>query len=577
MVSLVTTVGECQLSASLFWRRVFYGSQNWEYLIVGRSKSPRVMELVWKMHYPNGDRTFHIENIDSSKKPVVGWARQCSRNVHRCLGCYVCPQFNEGCYYRQRPQVPRRGKQRSNGVPQPNHDHQCWMHPDAELLLEKCDCKWIINDHSDNLWELIHTGGVHNHPVPPPVMASHKAKEKLSETIRHNPQAKPSQLTTGIGGGKTNTVPPVSGLDPKFSNAGYVAAHRKKVLKEIKREKNGTDYPYESLDAVFDFTDNLLERSPGILVDGSIGPRQFFTYASQHMRVLLQSSLSGFSTDTVEGFVESIYFKGEINVTISSTWCHVLQTQAPTLVSVLFRKSAESYGIHWDHFFPFVGKNATSLDEFYDNYPGNTSDFSEAIKSAYMNSLDEYCAVHYKRNVTRVGQVSAVVHPTKRDEFVEIAFALLEIDDFDEFSTTDSRASILFPAVRNMSEDSDMDKFNAMKRDTNAQEGIGGFLQSLKNNQRLGLQCVLEAIEMWIGWYQHRYEMEKCGLMTKYTKATPQQKKVGREKKSHYKAPESGADLLRSPDNDNVSDKKRIAAISECGWESPDCKKRANQ
>jgi len=50
MVSLVTTVGECQLSASLFWRRVFYGSQNWEYLIVGRSKSPRVMELVWKMH-----------------------------------------------------------------------------------------------------------------------------------------------------------------------------------------------------------------------------------------------------------------------------------------------------------------------------------------------------------------------------------------------------------------------------------------------------------------------------------------------------------------------------------------------
>eukprot|EP00984_Skeletonema_dohrnii_P014112 scaffold5899_cov67-Skeletonema_dohrnii-CCMP3373.AAC.3 len=40
----------CQLSASLFWRRVFYGSQNWEYLIVGRSKSPRVMELVWKMH-----------------------------------------------------------------------------------------------------------------------------------------------------------------------------------------------------------------------------------------------------------------------------------------------------------------------------------------------------------------------------------------------------------------------------------------------------------------------------------------------------------------------------------------------
>jgi hypothetical protein len=40
-------------------------------------------------------------------------------------------------------------------------------------------------DHSEILWKVIHTG-VHNHPAPPPIGTTHKAKEKMSEIIRHN-------------------------------------------------------------------------------------------------------------------------------------------------------------------------------------------------------------------------------------------------------------------------------------------------------------------------------------------------------------------------------------------------------
>jgi hypothetical protein len=75
--------------------------------------------------YPNGNTTLYIKKVDgdsSGKKPVIGWAKQCSKKVHRCLGCYVCPHFNEGCCYRHRPQVPRRGKSSSNGIPLPKRD-----------------------------------------------------------------------------------------------------------------------------------------------------------------------------------------------------------------------------------------------------------------------------------------------------------------------------------------------------------------------------------------------------------------------------------------------------------------------
>mmetsp|Transcript_25798 Transcript_25798/g.38469 ORF Transcript_25798/g.38469 Transcript_25798/m.38469 type:complete len:404 (-) Transcript_25798:127-1338(-) len=138
--------------------------------------------------YPNGNTTLYIKKVDgdsSGKKPVIGWAKQCSKKVHRCLGCYVCPHFNEGCCYRHRPQVPRRGKSSSNGIPLPKRDQQCWMHKDAELVLVKCKCKWEIMDHSETLWKVIHTG-VHNHPAPPPIRTTHKAKEKMSEIIRQN-------------------------------------------------------------------------------------------------------------------------------------------------------------------------------------------------------------------------------------------------------------------------------------------------------------------------------------------------------------------------------------------------------
>ena len=189
--------------------------------------------------YPNGDKPKYIAKVDGvhrNKKPVVNWAKDMSRNVSKCLGVFVCPHFHEGCQYRVRPQVPRRGPKTTYGVPSPNEkDSVCWMHGKIDLVRMTCKCTWTIEHYNEQYWVINHIGK-HNHPAPPPIRASHKAKNQLSDIVTHNTQAKPTQLTIGISGGSLNTVPPIGELDPKFQHNGYVASLRQGMLKALKKE-----------------------------------------------------------------------------------------------------------------------------------------------------------------------------------------------------------------------------------------------------------------------------------------------------------------------------------------------------
>ncbi len=65
------------------------------------------------------------------------------------------------------------------------------------------------------------------------------------------------------------------------------------------------------------------------------------------MQELIASGDNPVQTDSVEGMVESIFFKGEMNVCITSTWCNERMTQVPALITILMNKHTKSYGIHW--------------------------------------------------------------------------------------------------------------------------------------------------------------------------------------------------------------------------------------
>ena len=76
--------------------------------------------------YPNGNKPKYItkvEGVNRNKKPVVNWAKDMSHNVSKCLGVFVCPHFQDGCEYRVRPQVPRRGTKTTAKLAQPAEHH----------------------------------------------------------------------------------------------------------------------------------------------------------------------------------------------------------------------------------------------------------------------------------------------------------------------------------------------------------------------------------------------------------------------------------------------------------------------
>jgi len=59
--------------------------------------------------YPEGNVCLRVEKIEgiSKRHPRLGWAHESKRGRSKCMGVYICPSFGNGCYYRERPRVPR--------------------------------------------------------------------------------------------------------------------------------------------------------------------------------------------------------------------------------------------------------------------------------------------------------------------------------------------------------------------------------------------------------------------------------------------------------------------------------------
>ena len=300
---------------------------------------------------------------------------------------------------------------------------------------------------------------------------------------------------------------------------------------------------------------------------------------------LLQNAPNPLQTDTIEGFIESVYFKGEINVTITSTWCPVRQTQIPVLITILFNKSKNSYSIHWDHLFTIFGESTESINDFCDKFPGNTSDFSDAIRAAFQQSIQKFlearfpnekiskqlmeelyrfCEVHFKRNLNKMASISRAVHPSQKEDFKAKALHLLRPMTFKTFYERvkelnksfpnlkswllwylqEDRASILFPACKVLTK-YDVQKFNSLKKDTNAQEGLGGLLQSLSKYKKMGLYYICNTAFRFISTFDDNLYEAMEGVGCNFGMPTKSERKRGREEQKHYKAPDSAHRIFK--------------------------------
>ena len=140
-------------------------------------------------------------------------------------------------------------------------------------------------------------------------------------------------------------------------------------------------------------------------------------------------------------------------MTMTSTWCPIRDTQVPILISIIMNKTKESYKIHWDFYFSIYGQLCPTIEVFLDRFPGNTSDFSDAIRKGFFIALYEYCMkkygkvllkeskkllyryceVHFKRNLTRIARISKVINLDRKHYFKSQELALLIITDLSHF------------------------------------------------------------------------------------------------------------------------------------------------
>ena len=162
-----------------------------------------------------------------------------------------------------------------------------------------------------------------------------------------------------------------------------------------------------------------------VLVKSSMGgtesPSVYLSFASPEMLRKVKDASTSFQTDTIEGFVRPVAYQGNIYLTVTSCWDEVMDTQVPLLLTINFGKSAKDYKAHWDVLLSHC--RGESADEFLAQFVGNTSDYSDAIKNGFLESINcllkekfksdeelgvgdlaqiyRLCKVHYRRSVQR--------------------------------------------------------------------------------------------------------------------------------------------------------------------------------
>ena len=524
--------------------------------------------------YPEGDVTVKIPKIEgtSSNHPRIGWAHSCKRKgQHICEGVYVCPEYGNGCHCRDRPKLKRRGNNSYNtGGKDPAPSFNCPVH-NVELTRMRCKCKWEIKDKGDH-WILNHHGS-HDHPAPQLAGATDSGKRKLEDFLRVTTDLDPADLQAG-----TDTREKITEVDPKFKNRDHLRHQKRQILKRFKQQTTGSAYATEALDAAWNFF-NGIEKWKDSVYDTCVGgmsrPPQI-VIATESMQERCRVGTHPFQTDTLEGTVDSVYFPGQINVTMTSTWCPIVDGQVPVLVSILYGKSTESYKAHFKYLFDFFvdgKKDMSTIEEFCEMFPGNTCDFSEAERKGFFAALDDiiqseygstmtsemkeqlyrYCEVHFKKNLEKAASISKAVDPSRKDEFKSRCLELLTIHSFNDFAESiqgiykdfpdtkkwlawylqNDRARIFFPACKQVPTFL-QGKFDTLKKDINAQEGLGGYFKNFRSSK--DLNDLITNISYWVGLFDTDYKNAKEGIKRRYNKkASKKDKRKGREKQYNTK------------------------------------------
>ena len=210
------------------------------------------------------------------------------------------------------------------------------------------------------------------------------------------PELHPSQLDFG-----SRARLPASAIHPALANRGRLAHYAERIKATSKSHFTGSfigtrgtgdDSLFETMRKLNEEGGNTLLKgwhSADIVADSCLGGAvraQFVSFRSKEMRQKIANLTTSMQTDTIEGFVESVHYQGLLNLTVTSAWDVVLDTQVPLVITILFRKKAHDYKEHWNTVLSACkGNNAK---DFIERFPGNCSDYSDSLKNGFIQSFE---------------------------------------------------------------------------------------------------------------------------------------------------------------------------------------------
>ncbi|KAI8362453.1 hypothetical protein B0O80DRAFT_524762 [Mortierella sp. GBAus27b] len=443
--------------------------------------------------YPNGNVEYSI-TVTGEVEPYVdrgvSWAsvvysHKLTKNGHTwmksCLGVYKCPV--KACPYVERPRVPTRKYKYAPPLPPKT---LCVKH---KCELEHLDCQATLKMNINlSPSSMIHKG-FHDHPKPYPIRPDAESRKKIEIA----PQVQPKQLLMG-----TYTGPSIAETHPSMANPSRLAQFRRKTIK----------HPTAStLDSIASF-----EEKVGESVFCSTG------FKRDHGHISIQTS-----------------FLAEISASINGGMQTGLHSWFPSCSARLrsITLFISDYSSRHSH---------KSWEDFQNDFPGMTCDFSEAEHVGIEHALRRPCSLDQDEDLRMERRDFPLTKP------------------WLDWYLHPSRSKLIFIALADAN-------VSTIAKNTNAQESLGNDFLRIVLKPKLTIYEAVEHSYSYVALIKRDHDYALKGVKLRYGKVESLAASSPKKRKrfdNDGQAPDATKTLLKGPTRQRQQGNPRLG--SDLDW-----------
>ncbi|KAJ7753231.1 hypothetical protein B0H16DRAFT_1835398 [Mycena metata] len=434
-------------------------------------------------------------------------------------------------------------------------------------------------------------GGTHDHARPTHILhLTSGEREKFAQIVQDHPKVGPLALLVGRPG--------MNGPEASVAEISSVLFNKDRIKSERRAVKRQGNLPHSDFAQFAQFE---LEN-PGFVIFSQFGAVTVIVMQTQFMvsqlvknHIISRDAINGIVSDGAHGY----FLEHNALLLMSSSYCLGLDCWVPGIMSYTNGGTQEHFFLHFLAMFESMASHAAKEGRrITDSDFKNVVDYSDAQRLGFVEAFvvfwrrrrddtrtDEElrkaagallkgCQHHYRAQVTRIKKISAVVHPGLQDVFVNQAMALIESEDYDDFTrrvgiltqtfprtkgwiqwwARECHAKMLFKPFREMS----VQDWDSIPNTTNAQES-----QHFKIYSAIGkkhdLISGLKGLQRLAQYYSHLETAASSGIPIRYGTAEDwkrsghrsSRKGKGRTPRKDGRPPDTSSELVGHRRNGN--------------------------